>query len=204
MSIDAYTKFFIATFVLSAIPGPTVTLVIHYALMHGKRAGRYTIPAAILGDVIALALAFSSIGAIIALFPSAFNIFKIGGGIYLILLGVLSMFTSRKYAVTEREHGKQRIRSAFVHVLFVTSFNPKSIVFFLAFFPQFLNMNEDTTYQMLILGITFIGLGAIYAIIYDLLANQIQGLLASSKAQHKIHYFSGAILIGLGFFTIFL
>jgi threonine/homoserine/homoserine lactone efflux protein len=70
------------------MPGPTVLLIAHYALRYGRWSGRYAIPATILGDITALILTFTDLGAILKFFPESFLILKIAGGIYMIILGI--------------------------------------------------------------------------------------------------------------------
>ncbi|NRB10302.1 MAG: LysE family translocator [Rickettsiaceae bacterium] len=201
MTIDIYFSYCIAVFILSAIPGPTV-IVIHYALLYGKWSGRYTIPAVMIGDVIALFLVYVGIEAILNLPDGYFDFFKVIGGIYLIFLGVKDLRWKGNDDQLEIP-SKQRARNVFTHVVLVTAFNPKSIVFLLAFIPQFINSEEKVISQFLLLGITFICFGVVASIVYDIFANKINSLLQKNSFQKKIHNLTGIILCGLGIGTIF-
>ena len=90
MIIHTYLPFFLSSIVISIIPGPTVLLVVHYALQYGKWSGRFTIPAVMLGDIVALTLSLTGTGTILKLFPESFTTLKIIGGLYLIVLDTVS------------------------------------------------------------------------------------------------------------------
>ena len=96
-------KFFVATTALMIAPGPTAMLVVHYALIYGKKISRYTIPSVMLGDIVAIILAFSSIEGLLTIFPNALYFFKIGGGAYLIFLGLVSLGSENHFNQEERK-----------------------------------------------------------------------------------------------------
>jgi homoserine/homoserine lactone efflux protein len=203
MSQETYLEFLLATSILSAIPGPTATLVVHYALLYGRRAGRYTIPAVILGDATSLTLAFTSVGAFLKLFPGAFAFVKAIGGSYIVYLGISSILSKAKEQRVKYDGIKEPgLKNTFLHVYLVTAFNPKSIIFLLAFFPKYINFNVDPTYQLIILGGTFVGMGGIAVTLYDILAINIQKILANPVYRQRVFYATGALLILIGLNTI--
>ena len=91
-----------------------------------------------------------------------------------------------------------------MHVFFITAFNPKSIIFFLAFFPLFIDPTLNTTKQMLIMGFIFVALGAISAIIYDLAAAKVSSWVRKKSNSRTTHIITALILCGLGLTTIFI
>lgn len=202
MIINTYLPFFFASTVISIMPGPTVLLVVHYALQYGKWSGRFTIPAVMLGDIIALTLSLTGTGTILKLFPESFTTLKIIGGLYLIILGILSILSKQTIETENQTLRKPPGRRIFTHIFFITAFNPKSIIFFIAFFLQFINPAVNTTNQLLIMGITFVVLGSTGALIYDLAAQKINILIKKTSTQKTIHLATGLLLCGLGIATI--
>jgi threonine/homoserine/homoserine lactone efflux protein len=93
MTKEAYIAFLLASIIITFTPGPTVLLVIKYALQYGKKIARYTVSATLLGDIVAVNLAFSSLGTLLAISPNAITVLKIIGGIYIFNLGVISIFS---------------------------------------------------------------------------------------------------------------
>lgn len=202
MTVDFYITFFIASLIITFLPGPTVILLVHYALQYGRWAGRFTIPAVMFGDIIALNLAFMGIGAALKLFPESFITLKIIGGLYLLGIGFSSLLSKESLEDENQVMSKPPGRRIFTHVFFVTAFNPKTIIFFLAFFPQFINPAANTFNQFLLMGFSFIVLGIIGATIYDVAASKISIWIKKSSAQKIVHMITGILLCRLGLTTI--
>ena len=204
MNFELFIAFFLASSFIVFIPGPTVLLIVRYALQYGKWAGRFSIPAVILGDIAALNFSFTGLGAFLNFFPEWFFALKLAGGIYLIILGGAGLFSHTSIEEENASTPKPPGRSVFVHVFFITAFNPKSIIFFLAFFPLFIDPTLNTTNQMLIMGFVFVALGAICAIFYDLAATQISTWVKRFSSSRTTHIITAIILCSLGLTTIFM
>lgn len=203
MSYKLFIAFLSASSIISFIPGPTVLLIAHYAIRYGRGAGRYTIPAAILGDITALSLTFTGLGTILKTFPEYFFILKIAGGIYMIILGITSLFNKN---TTEPENFyilKPKGHSIFTHVFLITALNPKTILFLLAFFPLFIDPTLSTTKQIFIMATIFVILGAAGAIFYDFSAAKINSWFKSPSSIKIIQTITAIILCTLGLGTIF-
>jgi threonine/homoserine/homoserine lactone efflux protein len=104
MTTEAYLVFLAANLLLIYTPGPTVLLVVHYALTYGRQVGKYTIPAVLLGDIIAVNFSLYMLASLLKLFPSSFSILKIIGGLYMIILGVSNILSRKKFASDEKIH----------------------------------------------------------------------------------------------------
>jgi threonine/homoserine/homoserine lactone efflux protein len=204
MALESYITFFIVSLIISSIPGPTILLVTHYALQYGRWAGRFTIPAVIFGDLVALILTFIGLEVLLKIHPESLTILKLIGGIYLIILGVSSIFSKKNIEEENKASKKPPGRRIFTHVFIITAFNPKTIIFFLAFFSQFTNPMESMLSQFLIMGVTYTILGALTAIMYDLAAHKISVWITNPVAKRIIHVITGCLLCGLGITTIFL
>lgn len=203
MTLDSCITLFIATLVVACIPGPSRLLLIYYALQYGRWAGRFTIPAIILGDIIALFLAFISLEVLLKIYPESLYVIKIIGGVYVTLLGISSILSKKNIEQENKTFHKPPGRRIFTHVLIVTTFNPKTIIFFLAFFPQFINPAQNMLKQFIIMGGVYTVIGGIAAIIYDLVAHKISRWIKKPSTKRGINIITGILLCSLGIITIF-
>jgi threonine/homoserine/homoserine lactone efflux protein len=204
MTLELFIAFFAASSFLIFIPGPTILLVVHYALKYGKWAGKYSIPAVLLGDITAITLALTGLGTILKIFPDWFYILKITGGVYLIILGISELYSNATFKGDEITKTKPPAKKIFIHIFLITAFNPKTIIFFLAFFPLFIDPALNTQKQMLIMGTIFVAIGTITTIFYDLAAGQISTWFNQISHSRMIHIITAIILCTLGLSTIFI
>ncbi len=196
--LETWLAFVAASAVLLVIPGPTITLVISYALTHGKRSAWATVPGVALGDFTALALSLAGLGALLAASALAFTALKWIGAAYLVYLGIkLWRAPVGEIAIGEAPPALST-RSILLHTYAVTTLNPKGILFFLAFLPQFLRGDLPAAPQIIVLGATFLVLATINAAFYALLAGQVQAWLRGVRARRALNRVSGATLVALG------
>ena len=164
----AYT-FVTATFLL--IPGPTILLVISYSLIRGRQAVFALLLGVGVGDIVAMILSFIGVGLLLQTVTIAFQFLKWIGAAYLIWLGIRMWRSASESmelsAITDNKVWHAIMANAFV----ITALNPKSIVFFLAFLPQFINSEKPFITQSLILGSTFLVLAILSVLFYSLLAS---------------------------------
>ncbi len=204
MSIELWLAFVAASAVLLAIPGPTVLLVISYALGHGKRAAVATVTGVALGDFTAMTASMLGLGALLAASATLFVVLKWIGAAYLIYLGIklwrapVASEASAEAASTEKE----RPLRIFLHAYAVTALNPKSIIFFVAFLPQFLNRNEPVGLQMAVFEATFLVLAAANAAAYGLLASMARKTIRKPRVQRLVNRIGGSLMIGAGFLAV--
>lgn len=201
MSVELWLAFVAASAVLLAIPGPTVLLVISYALSHGKRAAMATVVGVALGDFTAMTASMLGLGAILAASAMLFTVLKWVGAAYLIYLGI--KFWRAPVAsedVPEEAVPPTRERSfrIFLHAYAVTALNPKSIIFFVAFLPQFLNHAQPLTFQMTIFEATFLVLAATNAATYGLMAALARKTIRKPRIQRLVNRVGGSLMIGAG------
>jgi threonine/homoserine/homoserine lactone efflux protein len=204
MTTEAYLTFLVANALLIYTPGPTVLLVVHYALTYGRQVGKYTIPAVLLGDIIAVNFSLYILASVLKLFPSSFSILKIIGGLYMIILGISNILSRKKFASDEKIYVTHPSKKVFTHVMLITAFNPKTIIFLLAFLPQFLNPNGNIFSQTLLMGVSFVILGLTGSSFYTVAASKIHYLVNTPRAQKIVHLIMGSILCIMGVSTILL
>lgn len=203
MSLEAWFAFAAASAIMLAIPGPTILLVVSYALGHGRKTALATVSGVALGDFTAMTASLFGLGAVLAASATLFTVLKWIGGAYLIWLGIKlwrAPVMFEPMADNDNLPEKKSIR-VFLHAYVVTALNPKSIVFFVAFVPQFLNPALPFFGQMLIMEATFLVLATINASTYALAANAARGLIRKASIQRAVNRTGGTLLIAAGAVT---
>jgi len=203
MAIDTWLAFAAASAVLLVIPGPTILTVISYSVTHGRSAAIPLIVAVALGDSTALALSLVGLGSLLATSALAFTIVKWLGGAYLIYLGVRMLRAGVAAAAETTSSAPATSRwKLFANTYAVTATNPKGIIFFMAFLPQFVDPHADVARQMWILAVTFVVLAIVNATLYTVFAGYAASLLASDRARRWFNFGGGSLLSAAGFFTL--
>lgn len=203
MSFDHWLAFAAASAVMLAIPGPTILLVISYALGHGRRTTTATVAGVALGDFTAMTASMLGLGALLATSAEIFTVLKWVGAAYLVWLGIkLWRAPVAGFAGSEDGAAKpERPFRVFAHCYVVTALNPKSIVFFVAFLPQFLDLSRPVVPQMVIFEITFLVLATANAATYALMASAARGTIRKPAVQRTVNRIGGSLLIGAGVLT---
>ncbi|MCB1391231.1 MAG: LysE family transporter, partial [Rhodobacteraceae bacterium] len=152
MDLHLWLAFVAASVVLLLIPGPTVLLILSYALSQGRRVALATVAGVTLGDFLAMSASLAGLGALVVASATLFTVLKWVGAVYLVYLGVQlwrSAGGAALGALTETR--ALPARTVFGHAAVVTALNPKSIAFFIAFVPQFVNPSAPLAPQFAIL-----------------------------------------------------
>ncbi|WP_299817477.1 LysE family translocator [uncultured Roseibium sp.] len=200
MTLELYSAYIVATLILLAIPGPTVMLVVSYALTQGRKSALASVLGVGLGDATAATASLLGLGAILAASTTAFAILKWIGAIYLIWLGI-KMWRSRPTALGAHEVADIPARKIFWHAYIVTALNPKGIVFFMAFLPHFIAAQAPVVPQLTLLGITFVVLGIFNAAIYAFAAAAVGRKLRSPSLLRIVNKVGGGFLISAAAMT---
>ncbi|MGI9372467.1 MAG: LysE family translocator, partial [Hyphomicrobiales bacterium] len=135
MSFEIWIAFAVTSAVLLASPGPTIMIVVSYALGHGKSSAWATVPGVAVGDLLAMSISLAGAGAILAASATLFTILKLAGAAYLIWLGVQLWRSNPKTTELQKVGKNANTQRMFYNSFMVTALNPKSIVFFIAFVP---------------------------------------------------------------------
>jgi len=197
MSIDAFLAFAAATMILLVIPGPTILLVVSYALGQGWRAA---VPLAIgvaLGDFTAMTLSLFGVGALLQASATLFTVLKWIGAAYLIYLGYKLFRAGGTLDVAPVTDAKSSLKMM-GHAWIVTALNPKSITFFVAFVPQFVNHDAPFAPQALIMVATFVVLAFVNAFGYAFIAARARTTFANPTAIKIFNRTGGTLLMGAG------
>ena len=202
MTFENWLAFTAASAIMLAIPGPTVLLVISYALGHGRRSAYATVAGVALGDFTAMTASMLGLGAMLAASAALFTVLKWIGAVYLVYLGIKLWRAPVAAMGPDGSGGETSPRRIFLHAYAVTALNPKSIVFFVAFLPQFLDLAVPVGSQMLIFEATFLPLAALNALGYALLAAAARRTIRKPAVQRAVNRTGGSILIGAGLVTM--
>lgn len=200
MPFETWLAFAAASFVILAIPGPTVMLVVGYALGEGRRAALGTVAGVLLGDLLAISVSALGLGALLAASAEVFTVFKWAGAAYLVWLGIRIWRAPVDPQAVERAASGGGHRRA-IHGFVVTALNPKSLAFFVAFLPQFMTADGAVLPQLAILAPTFVGMAALTNGGYALLAGGVRARLRSPSVLRTINRVGGGCLIGAGLLT---
>lgn len=197
MSLEVWAAFVAASVVLLVIPGPTILLVVSYALGRGWKVAAPVATGVALGDLTAMTLSMLGVGALLAGSAALFTALKWVGAAYLVWLGVKLWRAGSQLDVEARTEAVRPGRML-AHAWLVTTLNPKSIVFFVAFLPQFLDPSRPFWPQMAIFEATFVTLAFANALGYALLAARARRLAGSPRAVRLLNRAGGTALIAAG------
>lgn len=200
MSFETWIAFTAATAVLLVIPGPTILLVISYALGQGWRTALPMAIGVALGDFTAMTLSMLGVGALLATSATIFTTLKWVGAAYLIYLGIKLFRAGGSLDAAPRKDATSALKML-GHAWLVTALNPKGITFFVAFLPQFLDPKADFWTQMLIFEATFVTLAFANALGYALIASRARSLVGNPRAISAFNKVGGSLLIGAGIAT---
>ena len=190
--------FVTAALLLLVMPGPTDTLVVSYVLTRGRRSALFSVPGVCLGYIVSLTLTLLGLGALLMTSAELFHALKIAGAVYLIYLGIKMW---RAPVPETLDHDGRLARDTwrmFTQAFVVTALNPAGIMFYVAFFPQFIDVDRPLMPQMVALGACFVVLGTLNSALYATLAAQVRRFIQSYRARTNINRATGGILIAMG------
>lgn len=204
MTFDIWVTFALASTALLILPGPTIMMVLSYALSQGRRVSVASALGVATGDLIAMTLSVIGLGAVFLASALAFTVLKWLGAAYLVYLGVRMILSTRGPQTAASLMNKptgERPGKVFRDLTLVTALNPKSNTFFVAFVPQFIDPGTAFAPQAAILIATFVGIAGINALVFALGANLLRGQVTRPLVQTWLTRIGGSVLIGMGIAT---
>jgi len=206
--IENYWGFILTGILLNITPGSDTMYIITRSVSQGQTAGFYSVLGIVSGILVHTILAALGLSIILAKSPIAFSIVKYIGASYLCYLG-FKMLTSKAQSIIADDLQKGEkltqtkaldYRKIFKQGVLTNTFNPKVALFFLAFFPQFIDPSyAHSTLSFLILGLTFAVTGLLWCLCLALLASKFSEKLRENPAIESIlNKISGVVFIGLG------
>jgi threonine/homoserine/homoserine lactone efflux protein len=197
MSLQAYLAFVAACIALALLPGPVVTLLIANGLRHGTRAALINIAGVQAGLAIAIGVVAIGLTSLMATMGYWFEWVRLAGAAYLVWLGIkLIRFPVEGIAAGDAPPPPPR-GGFFLQGLLVLLSNPKVMVFFGAFLPQFMDMSRDHLSQVTLLGVTFMVIAGLTDGVYALLAGRARKMFSASRTR-LVSRISGGFMIGGG------
>lgn len=200
MTAEMYAAYVVATLVVLAIPGPTILLVISYAVSRGRPAMLPSVVGVALGDTTAATISLLGLGAILATSASLFVLLKWIGAAYLVYLGI-RMWRAGATALEVAAPPENEGRRILLHAWLVTALNPKGIVFFIAFLPQFVSPSAPVAPQLFLLGATFVVLAIFNALAFALAASAVRERFRRPSTLALAQRIGGSVLIAAGLAT---
>jgi threonine/homoserine/homoserine lactone efflux protein len=202
MPLEIWIAFALASAVLLTIPGPTVMLVVSYALGRGRDSAWATVPGVALGDLTAMTVSLAGAGAVLAASAGLFTVLKFCGAAYLVWLGIgLWRTAPEKLQLTRGAQAPKEGSRMFWNAYVVTALNPKSIVFFIAFVPQFVVADLPLLPQFAIMIATFVGLATVNTVLWVVLVGEMRRRFERPGTLKLINRIGGGFLITAGVLT---
>jgi len=191
-----WISFVAASAVLAIIPGPIVTLVIANSLSQGTRAGAANVLGTLVGNAALFTIGGLGMTWILTTLTEWFDVLRIAGAAYLIYLGIRQW--RAKPEGLEASKPAKAGRSLFLQGVVVAITNPKTIVFYAAFFPQFTNPTLPISGQLAILSMTFLVVAGSLDLTYAALAGRLRQWLSGKRRARIRNRITGALLMGTG------
>ncbi len=193
--LDLYLAFIAATTVLMLIPGPNVALIVANSVAYGTRFGLLTVAGTSAAMVAQLALTALGLAAVLGALGALFQWLRWVGVAYLLVLGI-RQWRAAPVDLTRTAPQPRSARDIFLRGMLVSLTNPKTLFFYGAFFPQFIDASRDVAAQVLTLSATFLLLAVALDGGWAVLAGRARGFLAGrGRLRNRL---SGGLLIGAG------
>ena len=191
--------FLIASFFVVIVPGPTVSLIIANTLKFGMRAGILNVVGTQIGLIILILLLAIGFNAISLFLESIIQIIRIIGAVYLITLGYLSF---RSKSLSEDTKNIKKFDKKFIlQGLLVILSNPKAFLFLGAFIPQFIDINQSVTNQIIFFGFLFMIIGAIFDAAYAFIVGKFRDRIINEYIG-ILNKLGGLLLVLVGLFLL--
>ncbi len=190
-----------AAFVVIAIPGPSVMFTIGRSLALGRAAGVVSVAGTCASSFVLTIVVAAGVGALVLASPVAFYVIKYAGAAYLVYLGIRAIVTRRKQVELELDGRRQPLWRVFWQGFTVGVTNPKTIAFFAAVLPQFVDRGADwpAWLQMLLYGLIWVVLGFLSDGVWAIVAGSARQWFAATPRRLEIlTAVGGAFIIALG------
>ena len=197
MPFDAWIAFSIATAILILIPGPTIMLTVAHATTHGPSRAMYTVSGAGLACVVHMFICAAGIGWLMGMAAGWFEVLRWFGVAYLVYMGIQQW---RAPAEPNGANGGPTgsRQSLFMQGLLITLTNPKGLLFFAAFLPQFVDPALPAAAQFTVLGVTYVTIAVVLTAAWGIFAGRIAGLLKGRRSALVRNRAVAVVLIGAG------
>lgn len=194
-TLPTVVTYLAACLAIALVPGPNVTIIVANSLRSGTRAGLLTVAGTQFGVLLLLVILTAGLSVIMQNFAALFNFIRITGACYLVYLGLRMWFSDGKLAAIHPAEASKK--SYFLQGFLVLLANPKALLFFGAFIPQFIDPAGDTLLQTIVFGGIFMAIVTLFDSLYAILAGKSGAWLTRNHVR-KAEISAGTFLIGGG------
>ena len=200
MTLSTYLLYLAAVALLVLTPGPTMLMSMTSAIAHGAPRAMASASGSITAALGMILLSSLGLGAVLAASDTAFWILKLVGGAYLIYLGIKTFRSSVSSfdLPTATMRAGSSMRKLYIQGLLVGASNPKALLFFAAFFPQFVDASQPWAPQFAILALTFVAFEFTTLGVCTLFAARIAPWLRQAGRARVFNRVSGSLFAGMG------
>lgn len=195
MTLNLYLAYVVTCVLITVIPGPTVTLIVANSLRHGTRAGLLNVAGTQAGLFLMMLALIIGLSSVIEAMGWLFDWLRLAGAAYLVWLGWKLIRSSDIDLSSQNSSGPRG--GFFAQGFLVLMSNPKALLWFGAFIPQFVDPKGNYVAQIALLGFTAMAVAALTDGMYALLTGRAGGFLSRKKVKF-ISRLSGVFLIGGG------
>lgn len=201
MSLEIWLAFVVTASVILFVPGPTVIYIVGQSLSHGRKASIPLTIGVLSGDALCIALSLLGLSTILSVCSAAFMVIKYLGAGYLVYLGVKMLISAAQCAGRQEVAREYNSKTLLRDVFFVNALNPKGIIFYSSFMPQFVTSENNMAIQFFVLALTFICLAFINVVALSLVASKASEVLQSMKFTRAFNFTGGVSLICAGVYS---
>lgn len=195
MTLELYLAYIAASVLIVIVPGPTVTVIVANSLAHGARAGLLNVAGTQLGLALMIGVLLVGLTSIIETMGWWFDWLRLAGAAYLIWIGYKLIRSSG--TIDAGDSAPTPRGGFFLQGFLVILSNPKALLFFGAFIPQFVDPSRDYVLQVILLGATFMAVATVLDATYAILSGGAGAFLTRQRVR-LVSRISGAFLIGGG------
>ena len=195
IALDAYLAYVVTCFLIAVVPGPTVTVIVANSLAHGTRAGLLNVAGTQAGLAVMMGVLIVGLSSVIAAMGELFDWLRIAGAIYLVWLG-WKLIRSPDIDLRAQQQAAPR-GGFFLQGFLVLMANPKALLWFGAFIPQFVDPKGPYVAQIVLLGVTAMAVATLSDGAYAVLTGRAGKLLSRTRIR-LVSRLGGGFLIGGG------
>ena len=195
MTLEIYIAYIVACFVIALVPGPTVTVIVANSLAHGSRAGLLNVAGTQLGLALMMAILVVGLSSVIAAMGWLFDWLRWAGAAYLVWLGWKLLRAPE--AMIDIQKSSMPRGGFLLQGFLVLMANPKALLWFGAFIPQFVDPSGNYVGQIVLLGVTAMAVALVSDGAYAVVTGRASAML-SRKRVRLVSRLSGGFLIGGG------
>jgi threonine/homoserine/homoserine lactone efflux protein len=194
--------FMVAALALAVVPGPAVLYIVATSVDQGRLAGFVSALGIAVGSLVHVVAATVGLSSLIASSATAFTVVKYAGAAYLVVLGIRRLLTKETVDLVGSRPPRPH-RRLFADGVVVNVLNPKTALFFLAFLPQFVDLDGDAaTLQILALGLIFTLIALSSDSLWALAAGTLGAWLKRSRGYLAVRrWVTGTVFVALGLST---